>query len=323
MNTTTDNDIKYTYTYTYLSLRVAMISLLVMLLFSVGYQLFFETNGTCLLGSISAYYYTPARPIFVGALCALCVCLVTYRGHSKEEDLLLNFSGIMAAVVAVVPTVPNNICGPNAYSQTLPEIAAAVRNNIWSLVILTFLGAMFGRYLRQRIRRQQNVSPQEKSRTTTVITVVCAGVIGVEGFLFLISRARFIEVSHYVAAINLVAGVTTVMLFSAFRNSERGGQLRTDSEGARPPGAWSREKYKRIYIVIASTLISALALTLVIGKLLSDSDHFVLVAEVIVIVHFCVYWGIQTRELLDLGSPTLTTMAPEPARSMHRSRLAA
>ena len=58
-------------------------------------------------------------------------------------------------------------------------------------------------------------------------------------------------------------------------------------------------------------LATRLALTVVIGKLLSDSDHFVLVAEIIVIVHFCVYWGIQTRELLDLGSPTLTTIGRE------------
>ena len=96
-------DVVLTYRY----LRGAMIALLLMLLLSVGYQWWWETDHSCWLGSISAYYYTPARSVFVGSLCALGASLIAYKGHSPEEDVLLNFSGFMAFVVAMVPTVPD------------------------------------------------------------------------------------------------------------------------------------------------------------------------------------------------------------------------
>ena len=107
-------DVVFTYRY----LRGAMIALLLMLLLSVGYQWWWETDHSCWLGSISAYYYTPARTVFVGSLCALGASLIAYKGHSPEEDVLLNFSGFMAFVVAMVPTVPDGRCGPNAYTQS-------------------------------------------------------------------------------------------------------------------------------------------------------------------------------------------------------------
>ena len=138
-------DVVFTYRY----LRGAMIALLLMLLLSVGYQWWWETDHSCWLGSISAYYYTPARTVFVGSLCALGASLIAYKGHSPEEDVLLNFSGFMAFVVAMVPTVPDGRCGPNAYTQSTAEIAAAVRNNIWSLVVVAVVAAVVAAWLKR------------------------------------------------------------------------------------------------------------------------------------------------------------------------------
>ena len=63
--------------------------------------------------------------------------------------MLLNFSGFMAFVVAMVPTVPDGRCGPNAYTQTPAEIAAAVRNNIWSLVVVAVIAAVVAAWLKR------------------------------------------------------------------------------------------------------------------------------------------------------------------------------
>ena len=51
---------------TYRYLRGTMIALLLLLLISVGYQWWWETGHSCWLGSISAYYFTPVRTVFVG-----------------------------------------------------------------------------------------------------------------------------------------------------------------------------------------------------------------------------------------------------------------
>ena len=132
--TASNRDVVYTYRY----LRAAMVVLLFMMLFSVSYEWFWhwrDTGQSCFLGSISAYYYTPVRTVFVGSLCALGAVLIAYKGHSSAEDVLLNFSGFMAFVVAMVPTVPDSLCGASGFALSSSEIAMAVRNNIWTLIV--------------------------------------------------------------------------------------------------------------------------------------------------------------------------------------------
>lgn len=278
-------DVVYTYRY----LRGAMIALLLMLLLSVGYQWWWETDHSCWLGSISAYYYTPARTVFVGSLCALGASLIAYKGHSSEEDVLLNFSGFMAFVVAMVPTVPDFSCGPNAYTQTPAEIAAAVRNNIWSLVVVAAIGAVIVAALKRgAMVRDAAARPTARS---VVVTLACAGVLLVELALFLVLRERFIALSHGIAAATMVAGVIAVMVLSALRTEER----------HRAVGDDSGRGYRRIYLAIAVALTAALAATVVAALTVTGFAHLVLVAEVIVIVLFATYWGVQTKELWDLG----------------------
>jgi len=281
-------DVVLTYRY----LRGAMIALLLMLLLSVGYQWWWETDHSCWLGSISAYYYTPARSVFVGSLCALGVSLIVYKGHSPEEDVLLNFSGLMAFVVAMVPTVPDARCGPNAYTQTPVEIAAAVRNNIWSLVVVAISAAVVAAWLKRgAMTRDPTEHPTARS---VVITVLCGAVLLGELTLFLLLRDRFIALSHGIAAGTMVAGVIAVMVLSALRAEER-HQSVASHQGA---------TYKRIYIAIAVALAVALAVTVLTALTLSGFGHVVLIAEAIIIVLFCTYWGVQTKELWDLRDGT-------------------
>src|SRR5690349_9423078 len=58
----------------------------------------------CFQQSISAYQYTPVRGFFVGVTFALGICLICLRGSTEIEDALLNIAGMLAPVVALVPT---------------------------------------------------------------------------------------------------------------------------------------------------------------------------------------------------------------------------
>lgn len=56
--------------------------------------------------SMSGYYYTHMRNVFVGALCALGVFLVAYDGYDDMERWITNVAGIGALGVAFFPTSP-------------------------------------------------------------------------------------------------------------------------------------------------------------------------------------------------------------------------
>jgi hypothetical protein len=57
-----------------------------------------------LLASVSAYYYTAAQAVFVGALAGLGVAMIALQGIDVPEDTFLNLGGIFAILVAMLPT---------------------------------------------------------------------------------------------------------------------------------------------------------------------------------------------------------------------------
>ena len=85
----------------YRYLRLAMVGLLLCLAAAVLYQ---SLRQGRLLGSVSAYYYTPAQAFFVAGLIGLGACMIALKGMNTVEDVALNLAGVFAAIVALVPT---------------------------------------------------------------------------------------------------------------------------------------------------------------------------------------------------------------------------
>jgi hypothetical protein len=56
--------------------------------------------------SMSGYYYTDMRNVFVGALCALGVFLGAYDGYDDVDRWITNIAGLGAIGVALCPTKP-------------------------------------------------------------------------------------------------------------------------------------------------------------------------------------------------------------------------
>lgn len=59
--------------------------------------------------AMSLYYHTPMRNIFVGILCALGAFLYLYKGYDYKENIGLNFAGIFAVGIALLPTSPKEL----------------------------------------------------------------------------------------------------------------------------------------------------------------------------------------------------------------------
>jgi hypothetical protein len=62
-------------------------------------------DGPGLQESISGYYYTSMRDVFVGALCAIGVFFLSYR-YRPQDDRLSNLVGVFAIGIALLPTAP-------------------------------------------------------------------------------------------------------------------------------------------------------------------------------------------------------------------------
>src|SRR3954451_18005677 len=130
-------------TKTYLYLRVGLVALAVFLGASLVIELAFgETDW---LGSISAYYYTPVRSVFVGTLCAMGVCLIAIKGRDRpREDLMLNLAGMCAPVVALCPTPLEDSAACGTATRCVPaSYVPGVENNIGALLVVGAVGFLF------------------------------------------------------------------------------------------------------------------------------------------------------------------------------------
>jgi hypothetical protein len=276
---------------TYRHLRGAMVALLLALLVSVLLQWWLGTDRSCWLGSISAYYFTPARTPFVASLCALGIALLAYEGHSPEENVLLDFSGFMALLVAAVPTTPDLRCGRSTFEESTAQIAAGVRVSVSTLAIVAAAALVVIAVVRVR-SRGEGATARPAARVVA-LRVGCAVIVVVELVLVAVLRGPLVAVAHGVAASTMVAGAIAVMVSSAVRVDERHGQSTSEQATA--------AAYRRTYLALAIVLGVLLALTIVLHLAVRGFTLTILVAEVIIIVLFGAYWVVQTIELWSLG----------------------
>lgn len=66
-------------------------------------------DGGGLQGSISGYYYTGVRGVLVGAMCAVGVFLLSYRGYGVVDDIAADIAAVAAVGVAWFPTTPAGV----------------------------------------------------------------------------------------------------------------------------------------------------------------------------------------------------------------------
>lgn len=103
--------------------------------------------------SMSGYYYTHMRNVFVGALCALGVFLVAYAGYDEIDRWITNIAGCCAIGVAFCPTKPavcaaaGPACVPPSVSRltTAQQIVGDV-HLVLAIITFTCLGLMALRF---------------------------------------------------------------------------------------------------------------------------------------------------------------------------------
>jgi hypothetical membrane protein len=89
----------------FLTLRKAVgyIGILMPIIVRLGALVF---EGITSNESISAYYYTGMRDVFVGTLWAIGVFLFCYRGLDTQDNVLTNIAGLAAVAIGLFPMDP-------------------------------------------------------------------------------------------------------------------------------------------------------------------------------------------------------------------------
>jgi hypothetical protein len=97
----------------YMRLRKSLGWLAVLLPFVLGLGAWYF-EGIPWADSVSAYYYTSMRDVFVGTMFATGIFLYCYRGADRQDNILSNVAGVAAAAIGLFPMEPE-------YSKVLIE----------------------------------------------------------------------------------------------------------------------------------------------------------------------------------------------------------
>lgn len=288
---------------TYRYLRLSLVGLVLLLLVAVWLERLTGADANRHLGSISAYYYTPARSVFVGTLVAIGISLVAVVGRRGFEDTALNIAGMLAPVVAFVPT-PRGAggapCDPDGRCSVPPEFVPSVVNNVKSLIALGVAGVALGAWV--VLRRQ------ESSRATKVGLALAAGLFVAFIAWFGLARDSFLDAAHFGAAVPLFALVTGV----AYVNARKARARRHDQATARG-GATYTAVYGAVAGVMAVTFAVAVVLAVMDQLGGGTPDEWVLWVEVVLLLSFATFWVTQTLDFWTDGLPEDASVSPTPS----------
>lgn len=251
------------------------------------------------LGSISAYYYSPARNAFVGALFAAAIGMLALSGRGAPRALL-DAAALFAPLIAIIPTpigaeeIPGLEvdCAP---ARCVPSIVHADIGNGIAAYLVFGAGALL----------TAAVISVLEGRRTGRISVGVVGSLGVGGTVlatvlatWLVARDAVIAYGHVVATIVFFLLIAIVVVSNAVPRVWRA----VERPGDEPPPRWMQVAYAVIAgVLVVDLAIFAVAITTDFAFVVPP----VLVTEFIALGLFCVFWVLQTAQHRAGARPTV------------------
>lgn len=277
----------------YRYLRLAIVASVVLLFAGVLVAI----TQVGVLRSISAYYYTSSRTVFVGAIFAGSMGLLAVRGRPGWENVLLNVAAMLLPLVPIIPTAikpkykpktfPDFSCGDAA--KCIPKsLGQAVGNGL--LAYLAIVGIiLLVAFLTWRKATSRN-GPEGWGLilSTGIWTLVVIMYFLGEN---LGARESLLRHAHNVAAIGGFSSLCVVAAINAAHTNKQLMLLGKESS------------YKRWYQWVAGLMATFVVLTVIVAVLNSEALPLVFILEAALLVLFAVFWGLQTREYWYEGVP--------------------
>jgi hypothetical protein len=229
-----------------------------------------KVTPSCFQPSISAYYFTPVRGVFVGALLALGICLICLRGSTDVEDLMLNVAGMLTFVVAFVPT-PHYTPSCTSAVAPIEDVSANIANNVVALLIVSGIALLITGVA---------LVFAETTKWTRIGWVVGALLWVTVLVVFISARDAFTDNAHDVAAVLMFLCIVAAAVDNALDTR--------------------RASLHALYIALAGAMVAALAIIAIVGKA-TRWPYWTILLEVVVLTLFAAFWLIQTWDLWDQG----------------------
>jgi hypothetical protein len=119
MNFNKENNNRLVVSYLMLRKAIGCLGMVLPFILAVGGAVFFSSG---IQNSVSDYYYTGMRDVFVGVLFAMGVFLFSYRGYSNRDNLTANIAAVCVMGTALFPTTPPD---PSALSALIGKVHIA------------------------------------------------------------------------------------------------------------------------------------------------------------------------------------------------------
>jgi len=232
------------------------------------------------LPSFSAAFYTPVHAVFIGALVAVGACLIAIKGTREWEDMCLNVAGMLAPIVAFVPTNrpdEGDACGSPLMVVEGFDGSPFVANNVTALVVsgVLVVGVAYAIALFAARKRVGEVARSIDAPVKVGLAIAVGILVGLFVW-YRTSRTTFLENAHDYTAIAMIVMIGVVVLVNAIRARST--------------------TYRVLYWVVAA-IMAAAALGVLIGVVSAQGwEHEVITIEALEIAPFGVFWVIQTVE---------------------------
>ena len=262
---------------TYRNLRLGIAGTVVLIGIAVGVT----STSTGLLPSISAYYYTPARNVFVGALVAAAVAILALSGRGLQRRLL-DAAGLFAPLIALVPapvragTIPGYESACEAGESCVPP---SVIPDI-DIGVATYLIAGTAAVVVSVALFARDGSLPRRLPSLAVALAVFTTVLVV----WLAAHEAFVGGAHFVAA----------ALFFGLIAAAAVANVVAPAPPERPP-LWHRVLYS---LVAVGMVVDIGVIAVVIGADNTGEGALppVLVGEFLALALFVVFWVLQSAE---------------------------
>ena len=307
---------------TYSAIRMGVVAVIFALGVAVARDIY-NAGGHCVQRSLSAYFYTPVGPVFIGALLIIGFAMIAIWGKTAVEDAALNLAGLLIAAVALVPTLDNNYCSlPADVRDQIPDDATQnkldealilanapnVHSNFFTflvtvsaiLVVVAITGVVLYR------RAEPSRRPSKAALIAYTITWSLAA-IAVVVYVVLYQDADDVssDFNHNLHGWSANIGVSFVIVAVAAAAVQKARSNDTTKPWLKrwQPRWWNRWVW--IYGLLALAMVVAAAVFKLGGSLLPDwwDSHSTFLLEAIVILLLAVFWVLQTIDRWDERAP--------------------
>lgn len=298
---------------TYTAIRIGVVAVIVGLGFAVWREIA-NSPDHCVQRSLSAYFYTPVRPMFVGALLVIGFAMIVMWGKTMVEDNALNLAGLLLMVVAFVPTLDANYCSlPASIRGQVPSTetkkiaddaliqanAATVARSFSSLLFVLWLLLLFIAIAAVvvHMRAGEDRQPTSKTWIAYVVTWVLA-LMAVIIYTVLYQGADNLDsaFNHRVHgwSANLAVALVVVAVVSAAIQKFK------SSEPTSGRWVWFYGGVAAAMVLAAIVVKGGDQFGLFHGWV---DDHATFLVEAILIALLGVFWSLQTIDRRKEGAP--------------------